>query len=301
MSARCHVFQPRASLAPHGKGTRLSLHRNFAGTRLPPLQHARAPRASPVAVQANLFGRVVRIVKSYTSALVGGLEDPEKILEQAVSDMQNDLIRLRQAAAEVTAAQKRLQNKRDMAAQTADEWYRRAELALSKGDEELAREALTRRKAHAATATQLEGQLAQQTKAVSTIMGNMKMLEGKLQEAKLKKDTLKARAQSAKSARQIQDMVAGLNTSSALGAFEKMEEKVMAMESEAEAATMLASPDDGLESKFQQLEAGNVEDDLSELRRSLGTSKPKQQLPPGRPVRDAIDFELDEMRRNRQY
>lgn len=138
---------------------------------------------------------------------MGGLEDPEKILEQAVSDMQNDLIRLRQAAAEVTAAQKRLQNKRDMAAQTADEWYRRAELALSKGDEELAREALTRRKAHAATATQLEGQLAQQTKAVSTIMGNMKMLEGKLQEAKLKKDTLKARAQSAKSARQIQDMV----------------------------------------------------------------------------------------------
>lgn len=73
-------------------------------------------------------------------------EDPEKILEQAVEDMQNDLIRLRQAAAEVTASQKRLQNKYELAQKTADDWYRRAELALSKGDEELAREALSRKK-----------------------------------------------------------------------------------------------------------------------------------------------------------
>lgn len=170
---------------------------------------------------------------------VGGLEDPEKILDQAVEDMQGDLVRLRQAAAEVTAAQRRLEAKRSAAEQTAQEWYRRAELALSKGDEELAREALSRRKAYAATASQLESQLSQQSRAVTTITGNMRMLDSKLQEARLKKDTLKARAQSARSARQIQDMVAGLNTGSALGAFEKMEERVLAMESEAEAATMV--------------------------------------------------------------
>ena len=208
---------------------------------------------------------------------MGGLEDPEKILDQAVEDMQGDLIRLRQAAAEVTAAQRRLEAKRASAAETAAEWYRRAELALGKGDEELAREALARRKSYAATAAQLEGQLAQQGKAVSTITGNMRMLEGKLQEARLKKDTLKARAQSARSARQIQDMVAGINTGSALGAFEKMEERVMAMESEAEAAALLAAPDEDLESRFKALEAGNVDDDLAQLRQSLAAAAPRKE------------------------
>ncbi|KAK2079548.1 hypothetical protein QBZ16_001942 [Prototheca wickerhamii] len=280
--------------------------------------------------------------------------DPEKILDQAVEDMQGDLIRLRQAAAEVTAAQRRLEAKRASAAETAAEWYRRAELALGKGDEELAREALARRKSYAATAAQLEGQLAAQGKAVSTITGNMRMLEGKLQEARLKKDTLKARAQSARSARQIQDMVAGINTGSALGAFEKMEERVMAMESEAEAAALLAAPDEDLESRFKALEAGNVDDDLAELRQSLAAAAPRKeaslggegrggrvlspclwivrltgkvgthpfcactpllnhsccvhssppcccQLPPGRPVKEAIDHELEELRRNRRY
>lgn len=87
----------------------------------------------------------------------------------------------------------------------------------------------------------LRSQLEQQSKAVETIVGNMRMLEGKLAEAKMKKDTLKARAQSAKSARSINDMVAGLNTSSALGAFEKMEEKVLSLEAEAEAATLVSA------------------------------------------------------------
>jgi len=122
-----------------------------------------------------------------------------------------------------------------------DEWYRRAELALSKSDDELAREALSRRKAFQDNADMLRSQLEQQGKAVQTIIGNMRMLESKLAEAKMKKDTLKARAQSAKSARAVNDMVAGLNTSSSLGAFEKMEEKVLSLEAQAEAATLVSS------------------------------------------------------------
>jgi phage shock protein A len=99
-----------------------------------------------VKAEANLFSRVARIFKSYANSVVSAAEDPEKILDQAVTDMQSDLIRLRQAAAEVKASQTRLQNKYQLAQSTADDWYRRAELALGKGDEELAREALTRRK-----------------------------------------------------------------------------------------------------------------------------------------------------------
>eukprot|EP00889_Picochlorum_renovo_P000821 jgi/Picre1/27851/NNA_000815.t1 len=197
--------------------------------------------------------------------------------------MQNDLIRLRQAAAEVTASEKRMQAKRDQAQSTANEWYRRAELALSKNDEELAREALSRRKAFQENADMLSSQLDQQAKAVETIVSNMRTLEAKLAEAKMKKDTLKARAQSAKSARAINDMVGGLSTGSALSAFEKMEEKVMSLEAEADAATLLVGGADDLESKFKQLEGGDVDDDLAAMKAKLGTTTVAGQLPPADP------------------
>ena len=79
-------------------------------------------------------------------------------------------------------------------------------------------------------------QLDAQTKAVDQLKGNARMLENKLADAKSKKDTLKARAKSANSSKQINEMLAGLNTGSATAAFDRMEEKVMSLESESEAA-----------------------------------------------------------------
>ena len=200
------------------------------------------------------------MLKSYANTAVTKLEDPEKILEQAVNDMQEDLIRMRQASAQVMASQKQLEKKKTVAQETADEWYRRAQLALEKGDEELAKEALKRRKSYQENASDMEKQLRQQKDATEQLIGNTRMLESKLAEAKSKKDTLKARAASAKTSKQISDMVSGLNTSNSVTAFEKMEEKVMAMESEAEASGVLAAPDD-MELKFKQLEAGGGVDD----------------------------------------
>ena len=192
-----------------------------------------------------------------------------------------------------------------------------------------------------------------------------RILEQKLAEAKSKKDTLKARAKSAAASRQINDMIQGLNTSNALTAFEKMEEKVMALEAESEATlqvlmfvgthnslstrrlqhlyhqlkdtgycrdtytinrvttevsrsqavcpTMsnlhhlclpqLAAPDN-MEQKFQALEGGDVEDELSKMKRGmLSGPRSEAQLPEGRPYekvlqpRDAIDEELEVLRR----
>ena len=79
-------------------------------------------------------------------------------------------------------------------------------------------------------------QLDAQVKAVDQLKGNTRMLENKLSEAKSKQDTLKARAKSASTSKQINEMLQGLNTSSASSAFDRMEEKVMALEGESEAA-----------------------------------------------------------------
>lgn len=101
-------------------------------------------------------------------------------------------------------------------------------------------------------------QLEAQQNAVSNLMNNTKVLESKLAEAKSKKDTLKARAASAKTSQQIQEMMSSLNTSNSMVAFEKMEEKVMTMEATAESTAMLGG-NDKVEDKFALLESGTVE------------------------------------------
>uniref|UniRef100_A0A7N0TBA3 Uncharacterized protein n=3 Tax=Kalanchoe fedtschenkoi TaxID=63787 RepID=A0A7N0TBA3_KALFE len=175
--------------------------------------------------QMNLFDRFARVVKSYANAVISTFEDPEKILEQTVIEMNDDLIKMRQATAQVLASQKQLENKYKAAQQASEDWYKRAQLALGKGEEELAREALKRRKSYADNAAALKAQLDQQKGVVESLVANSRLLESKIQEAKSKKDTLKARAQSAKTATKVSEMLGSVNTSSALSAFEKMEEK----------------------------------------------------------------------------
>ncbi|KAA0044539.1 membrane-associated 30 kDa protein [Cucumis melo var. makuwa] len=275
-------------------------------------------RGGALGARMNLFDRVARLVKSYANALVSSFEDPEKILEQTVLEMNDDLTKMRQATAQVVlASQKRLENKYKSAQQAADDWYRKAQLALQKGDDDLAREALKRRKSYADNANALKAQLDQQKSVVENLVSNTRLLESKIQEARSKKDTLKARAQSAKTATKVSEMLGNVNTSSALSAFEKMEEKVLAMESQAEALGQLTTDD--LEGKFALLEGSSVDDELANLKKELsGSSKylnlkmgsslslslQKGELPPGRtvsgsafPVRDAeIESELNELR-----
>ncbi|XP_042451893.1 probable membrane-associated 30 kDa protein, chloroplastic isoform X2 [Zingiber officinale] len=257
-------------------------------------------------VQMNLFDRLARVVKSYANAILSSMEDPEKILDQAVLEMNDDLTKMRQATAQVLASQKRLENKYKATQQASDEWYRKAQLALGKGDEDLAREALKRRKSYADNASSLKAQLDQQRAVVDNLVSNTKLLESKIQEARSKKDTLKARAQSAKTATKVSEMLGNVDTSSALSAFEKMEEKVLAMESQAEALNQLTTDD--LEGKFALLESSSVEDDLATLKKELSGRSPKGELPAGRtavsssnissPFRDMdIERELNELRK----
>lgn len=89
------------------------------------------------------------------------------------------MTKLRQATAQVMASQKQLERKYEAAQGSADEWYKRAQLALSKGDEELAREALKRKKSNQDNADQLQGQLDLQKESVEKLLANGKILETK--------------------------------------------------------------------------------------------------------------------------
>jgi phage shock protein A len=130
---------------------------------------------------------------------------------------------------QVIASERQMNAKYSQAQKTADEWLKRAELAVNKGQDDLAREALKRRKAFQENADKLRTQLDAQTRATEQLQANARTLESKLAEAKNKKETLKARAAAAKSSQEIQEMIGGLrlNSSSAWAAFDKMEEKVL--------------------------------------------------------------------------
>jgi phage shock protein A len=248
----------------------------------------------------GLFDRLSRVVRANINDLVSKAEDPEKVLEQAVIDMQEDLVQLRQAVARSIATQKRTEQQYNKNQSEASSWQQRAQLALSKGDENLAREALVRKKSFADTANSLKTQLDQQTGQVTSLKRNLIALESKISEAKTKKDMLRARANAAKANKQLQDSMNNIGTSSSMGAFERMEDKVMQLEAESEATNELVGT--GIEQQFAALEAGSgVDDELAAMKAGLlgGTSADTPKLEPAEPVapQDAvIDAELDELR-----
>lgn len=232
----------------------------------------------------GLFDRIWRVIRANLNSLISQAEDPEKILEQTVLDMQEDLFQLRQAVAQAIATQKRTERQCSQAQSTADEWFRRAQLALEKGDEELAREALTRRKSYQDTAEAMRSQLDQQKVVVDQLRQNMMKLESKISEAKTKKDLYIARARSAKASQQINEMMERTNPAGAMQAFGRMEEKVLQMEAQAEAVAELGVDD--LEKRFASLgEADEVESELAALKSQMGTSDAAQ-LPSSLPSED---------------
>ncbi|MFN7632322.1 MAG: PspA/IM30 family protein, partial [Cyanobacteriota bacterium] len=86
----------------------------------------------------GFFDRLSRLLRANLNDLVSKAEDPAKILDQSLADMQADLVKLRQAVATAIASQRRLQNQAEQAESQAKAWYQRAEVALQKGEESLA-------------------------------------------------------------------------------------------------------------------------------------------------------------------
>ncbi|NMF66344.1 PspA/IM30 family protein [Brasilonema octagenarum] len=252
----------------------------------------------------GLFDRMKRVVSANLNDLVSKAEDPEKILEQAVLEMQEDLVQLKQGVAQAIAAQKRTEKQYNDAQNEINKWQRNAQLALQKGEENLARQALERKKTFTDTSNALKASLDQQTGQVETLKRNLIQLESKISEAKTKKEMLRARITAAKAQEQLQGMVRGMNSSSAMAAFDRMEEKVLTQEARAQSAAELAGAD--LENQFASLESGSdVDDELAALKAQMSLpggspnqpQLPQQTTPPKSNKNEVVDAELDSLRK----
>jgi len=231
---------------------------------------------SNVVLHMNLFDRFARVAKSNLNNIANKLEDPEKIMEQAVEEMQNDLVKVRQSYAEVTATQRRLMKQKEQCEAMAQDWYKRAQLALEKGNDELAKEALQRRQTQTDEANALKSQLDSQAESMDKLYEGMKMLEKKINENKAKKDQMVARARTAQSTQKVNDMITGVTGKTSIDAFTRMEEKVEALEAQAEVSAEMGSMNGNylpgtegasVEAQFAALESSDaVDDELAKMK-----------------------------------
>lgn len=171
---------------------------------------------------------------------------------------------------------RRLERQQSEAERTAAAWHERAQLALTRGKDALAKEALARRQIVLDQAASLQQQI--DSLALDQLHQAMMALEGKIREATVKKDQLVARAKTAKNTASVNDMLSGLTGKTSMDAFGRMEEKVQAMEAAAQASAEMnllggrSSSSDGvsLEAEFLLLEQNaSVEDELEAMKQDL--------------------------------
>ncbi|MBD2209868.1 PspA/IM30 family protein [Calothrix sp. FACHB-156] len=229
----------------------------------------------------EVMKRILRVFRANLNSLIGSTEDPEKVLEQTVLEMQENLMQLRRGVAQAIAIQKRTERQAAAAESTAEEWYRRAQLALQQGNETLAKEALTKRRVYQETAKALSEQRLEQNTLVDKLKQDMRTLELKISEAKTKKDMFIARARSAEASAKLQEMLNGVSSTSSLNAFERMEDKVLQIEAQSEAMAQLGGDD--LQKKFASLESTNdIDAELAAMKVQVfddANNTPSQQLP----------------------
>ncbi len=226
----------------------------------------------------GFFQRLATLIKSNLNDLISRSEDPEKMLNQIVEDMTNQLGEAKKMVALSIADEKKLEKQTQQEAALATEWERRAMLAVRAGDDNLAKEALARKKEHEGLAEQFKDQWQKQKTSVDQLKLALRALNSKIEEAKRKKNLLIARKKRAEAQKAIQETMGGLRNASAFETFDRMAGKIEQMEAEASAQAELNEEYSGdvLAHKFSQLEqTKGAEEDLLALKRKMGLAPPE--------------------------
>ena len=220
----------------------------------------------------SVFSRMSTIFKANVNEALTKAEDPEKVLNQVIIEMNEQLVDTKQKVAAAIADEKRLQRQYQETAEQAKGWEEKATIAVEKERDDLAREALARRNEAQQLVDEYKIQWDKQRQAVDQLKEHLRALELKIGEAGRKKQLLIARQKRANAQKQIHETMAGMKDSGAFDTFDRMEQKVGDMEARADAAAEMADFErDPLEDEFAALETkGNVEDDLAALKAKLG-------------------------------
>ena len=222
----------------------------------------------------GIFDRFKRVVKSNINDMISKAENPEKMLNQLIVDMNEQLIESKKSVASAIADEKKLERLLNQQLTQGEEWERKARLALKASKEDLAKEALLRKQEYDGLSIQYKEQWQAQHESVEKLKHSLRGLQQKIEEAGRKKNLLIARAKRAEAQKRIQATIGSMADNSAFAAFDKMASKVDRIEAEVDAMAELddMTKDGDIESQFAALESSGTSAEimLEDLRKKMG-------------------------------
>ena len=216
-----------------------------------------------------LMERVATLVRANLNDLIDKAEDPEKMIKQVILDMQNQLLQVKTQVAIAIADQHLLDKKRKENDEQSAEWVRKAELAVDKKQDDLARAALERSLSYRQMTENFAQQVADQTVQVENLKSALRKLEQKMAEAQSKSELLIAQHRRARALNKAGDARVAMGTASNSAAFDRMKSKVQHNEAYSHAKAELTG--DSMEDRLASLEKQDqVEKLLTELKEKRG-------------------------------
>jgi phage shock protein A len=224
----------------------------------------------------GLFDRLSSLLKSNINDLITSAENPEKMLNQIIVDMRDQLQKAKMQVATAIADEKRLRDQADGEYKLAGDWEQKAMLAIQTGRDDLAKQALVRHGEHLQHAQQLEATWETHREETEKLKGSLRDLNDKIEEAKRKKNLLLARQRRAEAQKRIANTMSSLSEKSAFEAFARMEERIEQNERQIKASAEIDEEFSGdrLAGEFRQLEKGtgsmNADMQLLALKQKMG-------------------------------
>ena len=214
----------------------------------------------------GILDRFARSVKANVNSLIDKAEDPAKVIAQTLEDMQDELKKARQEHVQALASVKQLERKVADHVKESEDWERKAMMALEHGDEELAREALRRKKKGEGDAVDADRLRGQQATFAEDIKTSIDAMEKKVEELKARRSSLAASVARSRATPGSDPLSEGGGPASpALARLKEMQDKIENLEAEAEAHNLLDDPKRAdLEERFRKLEKGEKRDELDD-------------------------------------
>jgi phage shock protein A len=222
----------------------------------------------------GIFQKLSALMRSNINDAIARAENPEKMLNQVLLDMREQLAKAKQEVAVAIADERKLRAQTEEEQKLANDWENRAVLAVREGRDDLAKQALMRQQEHGERATSLAETWQRQNIETERLKESLRMLNDKIEEAKRKKNLLIAKQKRAQAQKRIHETMAGLSDRSAFETFDRMAEKIEESERRTLAAAEVSEAlnTDSLEEEFKRLQPAeeNVEFRLLQLKERMG-------------------------------
>jgi phage shock protein A len=219
----------------------------------------------------GIFSRLSDIINSNINSLLDKAEDPEKMIRMVIQEMEETLVEVRSTSARIIADKKELVRRNSKLAKQAEDWQQKAELALSKDREDLAKAALLEKSAISDVIELVQEDMKKLDESLNKLSSEIEQLQTKLNDARTRQKAILMRHTATKSRKTVNTQLRNSSIDDAINKFDHYEKKIEIMESEIEAGDI---GNRGIAAEFDALEKeGKIDEELEALKTKLKDKK----------------------------